>query len=429
MIFPSSQTLRGRSVRTFYLYGGLAVLLYAAAVLVLLAKSEDRLIINRLDRIADRAILDLLETPASRPLAGERVGVYVGEEELPLGLRPLFETLDFGTHEIHERFLHLDDVEHFVAVRRVPELDTRVFVYLAGESIEGTTLWWSPVLASFVLGLGLVAMAGPWLGARFADRLVEPLTQLTTLVESSDVNELSEKVKSAGFTGEVGVLADSLAQAANRCTAYATRERHFTRSASHELRSPVTVIRGAADLLGEQLSEDSKALQRLGRIGRSLDHMEELIEAFLWLARERGTETGQSCDVGEAIRSVAEQQRALHPRRATDLEVEVAGSLWVAAPNTMVRIVVGNLISNALRHSVSGPVVASLTESRFVVTDQGPGFCRQSPSRESDFGALDASGHGLGLAIVDEVCQRFGWSLQPTVSKAGGTSLTLDFEM
>ena len=85
-------------------------------------------------------------------------------------------------------------------------------------------------------------------------------------------------------------MAGALTKLTQRVNAFVDRERNFTRDASHELRSPLTVIRMAADLLLAESSLDDRGKATVNRIKRAATDMVELVETFLMLARE--TEIG-----------------------------------------------------------------------------------------------------------------------------------------
>ena len=140
------------------------------------------------------------------------------------------------------------------------------------------------VVAAF--GVGLLA----WAGYRRVRDLVRPVRLLAEQArgwdpEHSEVALWREPVAGMPRSVEVDTLRNALAGVEDRLRSYIERERRFTRDASHELRTPLTVVRMATEQLkGESLSPRGE--RSLARIERSARDMEELVDAFLLLARD-----------------------------------------------------------------------------------------------------------------------------------------------
>ena len=157
--------------------------------------------------------------------------------------------------------------------------------------------------------------------------------------------------------GDVETLARALHGFASRIEEFVERERNFTRDASHEMRSPLTVIKVAAEVLQEE--ELSPFAQRtVERIQRSARDMEALMEAFLILARE--SDTGlpeEDFVVNDAVREEVERAQPLVVGRPVDLRARRAGQRSrLHAPPKVFAVLVGNLIRNACLYTEHGEV-------------------------------------------------------------------------
>ncbi|MGD8934651.1 MAG: histidine kinase dimerization/phospho-acceptor domain-containing protein, partial [Gammaproteobacteria bacterium] len=144
----------------------------------------------------------------------------------------------------------------------------------------------------FPLALVLIVLyLSLWLSYRFSRRTISPVSQLARQVNKIDIaaRDLSPmQIENLPFDidDDIQVLADAIVNLGKRLDAFIMREQNFTRDASHELRSPLTVINIAADMLlsGQELPAAAK--KSVIRIKRAAADMEELTEAFLLLARE-----------------------------------------------------------------------------------------------------------------------------------------------
>ncbi|MEM7585170.1 MAG: HAMP domain-containing sensor histidine kinase, partial [Acidobacteriota bacterium] len=333
---------------------------------------------------------------------------------LPGPLAPYASAPD-GVHEVG--FVPLDDHELFFLVHTL-ESGERLYFYLDADSVE--------VLGGSLGRLGqvllvcavLVTLIGALLGRSTAHRAVEPVLRLASKVRRQPAAHPLQL--SRGLPDdEVRILAEAIEASAERSQAYLERERRFTRDASHELRTPVTVIRGALELLEALPATGTGSLgQPLERIRRANEDMAQLIEAFLWLSREEAlADAGTPRSLGEEAQQAVARYRHLLEDKPVELEIEVAESTHVVAPRGVLGIVLGNLIANAFQYTRQGRVeirggrVGEQIE--LSVCDTGPGI---SPDRlhsvvEAHHQGRDSQGFGLGLAITHGLCERFGWRL------------------
>lgn len=418
----SAPSLRERTTRAFFLFGATLLLVYAGFVYALLQWHDDRRELLHLEALTEDVLRDW--RPGVEPHPNEPAEIYVGEEQLPADLHERLAGRAEGNYEIHLGTHLTNRNEFFVAVRRPAAGEPLFVVYHPDSVLEHLQFWQQPVLAILASGLAVLVGLGTWWGRRLAGRLGTPLAELAEQVgglgsSREEAQQLVESLRRGPFDGEIGILADALADSLERIEGFVERERRFTRNASHELRSPLTASRGALELLEKQLADDDKALGRLGRIRRALDQMDETIEAFLWLAREEGTGPSNSFDLGQAVEmAVADLSSESAYASRIQLSVESAGR--VEGPESLLRIVATNLVLNALQNSAASDVQVRVDGTRLDIEDSGPGvedgrleqLCRP-------FVSSHGRARGLGLTIVGEICSRFGWHLRAEKTDRG----------
>jgi signal transduction histidine kinase/CheY-like chemotaxis protein len=216
----------------------------------------------------------------------------------------------------------------------------------------------------------------------------------------------------------LGAPDDRVAWIVRDATEHARLERaksEFVATASHELRSPLTSIKGFAELL-ERDPESLSSRQRefVEIIQRSTDRLVELVDDLLDVARIEADEVEldrRPIDLGEAVREVAELMSARIAEKEQALGIYVAPTLPLAlADARRVRQVIGNLVTNAHLYTPAGGrihvgVEADRAWVRIVVADSGVGMTPEETARIFDRfyradGSGAASGTGLGLSIV-----------------------------
>jgi signal transduction histidine kinase len=294
------------------------------------------------------------------------------------------------------------------------------------ENKLGQVQLWLGVLSAGILLASLLASA---VITRWALR---PMLALAERVRAREVErEAGRYAEIALATGmpddEVGFLARVLDDYHARMRETLERERRFIADCSHELRTPVTTIKGAATLLRE-LPRDAEAHGRLlARIERSGRRMESLIQTFLMLAREkRLPEPVDAVDVAEVLHEVVDELHRLHPNHA--LHVEVRAEVFTAAVQChreCVAVLAHNLVGNAYSHLADGRLEitvgcdpAGVVFMRF--EDNGPGlpeFAESGAPARPNAGP----GYGLGLSLVDRLCKAQGWTIEKRPRAGGGT--------
>jgi signal transduction histidine kinase len=111
-----------------------------------------------------------------------------------------------------------------------------------------------------------------------------------------------------------------------------------------------------------------------------------------------------------------------------DVRLEPGDGLLVEAPERVLSIAVGNLLANALNATSQGWVCIVLEVSRVTISDTGPGIEPERLAVTGPYVTSGSGGHGLGLAIVREICERFGWRLELHSRHGEGTRAVLRFQ-
>jgi signal transduction histidine kinase len=282
----------------------------------------------------------------------------------------------------------------------------------------------------------LIIYITTWLTYRASRRALSPVIALAKAVREwdpkrPDLAALEPRNLSADPDGDVETLARALHGYASRIEEFVERERNFTRDASHELRSPLTVIKLAGDVLVEE--DVSPFAQRaLQRIRRSVRDMEAMLETFLLLARESDTGLPQEeFVVNDAVREEVERAQPLLEGKPVTLELEQRARFALRAPPRVFAAMIGNLIRNACLYTERGSIVVGVREGSVRVSDTGCGMDAEELARAfqpfyrgSDSGAR---GHGIGLAVVRRIADRFDWPVELESRPGHGTVATLRF--
>jgi two-component system OmpR family sensor kinase len=296
------------------------------------------------------------------------------------------------------------------------------------------------VVVAIVLLAGTALLA--WVIIR---RELQPLDKLADAATAIAAGDLSRRVDEPDPRTEVGRLGRALNKMLEHLEhAFAARSsseegmRRFLADASHELRAPLTSIKGYAELFRRGAAERPEDLRvSMRRIEDEAARMGILVDDLLLLAnadRTRPVELGP-VNLAELIRDAGQDARARDPGRP--IEVDVSADIVITGDEDRLRQAVNNLVVNALVHTPEGTSVAlRLAKDDDVATitveDSGPGLGAEALAHAFDrFWRRDASrsraavGAGLGLAIVDAVARGHGGSVIAENRPSGGARFTL----
>lgn len=326
----------------------------------------------------------------------------------------------------------IDGVNSAVLRAEIGDSPVAMSLDLTGfEGAEGAiTVAVAGALIALILLLGLLVMWG--LGREIAP-LAGMARQVGQLQPGRDGAALSVP---ADASSELAVIAEAFNRYIDRSQRYVERERAFIATASHELRTPVAVIGGAAELVLAQADLLPLVRVQVARIARTAAGVEELINLLLMLARdpERLASISELVEVDQLLQLIVEDHQHLTARKALTLRLEPGPPCAVLAPPGILQAAVGNLLRNAIEHSDSGEIrVQLLRGGTVVIEDPGHGMTPEQVSaiysrlaRTGTDAAMPAGNRvGIGLDLLARLCEHMGWHLEFTSTPGTGTITTL----
>ena len=290
----------------------------------------------------------------------------------------------------------------------LPHENTQVLVAVSLKQVDATMrfLRLSLLLTGLII-LAVLTATGFWI-----TRLgLRPIADVTEVAEAIVEGDRTRRVAGRHQGTEAGKLARAFNVMLDEQQALEARLRQFVADASHELRTPVSVILGITELWRRgELRSGNQRDEAIHRIGVSGTQMGRLVEDLLLLARldEGRPHENEPVDLGRVVRDVVADISTTNPTRT--IVLDIPRSVVVEGDEASLRQVAVNLVSNAIRHTPDGTgvkirVVEQGDMALLEVEDSGPGMTHEDAKRAFDrFWQADSSrsrsGAGLGLAIV-----------------------------
>lgn len=250
---------------------------------------------------------------------------------------------------------------------------------------------------------------------RLNKRVLAPIQDIASMADTLSESNLSNRINIAGTQNELKDLATVINRMLDRIERSYNSQKQFVSNASHELRTPISVIRGYTDMLKRWGKDDPEVLDEgITAISQETEGMKDLVESLLFLARHDKKTLMMEIsefDPSELITEVQKEEAMVHSDYIFD--VSQAESMRIKADRNMMKQVLRILCDNAVKYSEKGtPVTLSCVNEGngfccMSVKDQGQGisqedlpkifdrFYRSDKARKSETG-----GHGLGLSIA-----------------------------
>jgi signal transduction histidine kinase len=355
-------------------------------------------------------------------------------------------TLDSA--EVHERAEQLlgesigpleggvSDAEHTIDGRQFQEVLEEAQRQFVGETT-------SQLLIQSLIALSGMAVAAMGLGWFVAGRVLHPLKQMTATARRLSEQNLHERIAMEGPHDELRELADTLDDMLKRLEAAFESQRDFVSNASHELLTPLSIVRAELDVTLADPNASTGELRAMAETVRvATERSEGLIQRLLALAQsERGVSTKSRVGIDELVRDATAQLEPLARRGGVHVVSDLEEAL-VHGDRVLLERLVGNLIENAILHNRPGGearirTVAEDGRSVLRVDNDGPetvsaeGVARlfEPFARLGSDRLQHREGFGLGLSIVRSVAQAHSAVVDAVPRHEGGLAITVTFPL
>ena len=315
----------------------------------------------------------------------------------------------------------------------LPHVHSEVLVAASLNQVDATMRFLQlSLLLTGIIILAALTTAGIWI-----TRLgLRPIAEVTDVAEAIVEGDRTRRVAGGQRGTEAGRLALAFNVMLDEQQTLEARLRQFIADASHELRTPVSVILGITELWRRgELRNGYQRDEAIHRIGVSGTQMGRLVEDLLLLARldEGRPLENQPVDLGRVIRDVVADVVTTDPTR--NIVLDAPYSVIVQGDEASLRQVAVNLVSNAIRHTSHDADVRVRVFERgdktvLEVKDSGPGMTHEDAARAFDrFWQADSSrsraGAGLGLAIVRGIVDAHNGTVAFASDVATGTRVSV----
>ncbi|MGD7653661.1 MAG: sensor histidine kinase [Verrucomicrobiales bacterium] len=290
------------------------------------------------------------------------------------------------------------------------------------------------IFAGLGLTVWLLGLLGGWW---LAGRAIRPIQTISSTATRIAEGNSDERIDPSAMDSELAELSHVLNNSFDRLSAAVERQRQFTADASHEFKTPITILLSESQRLLKRDRAPEEYREGLETCRETAERMRRLAESLLILARQEDSPAAElrtPCDLSEVLAETIANHQPLAREKNLTLESDLSPAPCHGDPDALA-LLAGNLISNALDHGGNTTVTCATTATsiRLTVIDDGPGipatdlprifdrFYRADTARTSS----GSTHRGLGLAIAKAVAENHNGTLTASNRPQGGASFEL----
>jgi heavy metal sensor kinase len=284
----------------------------------------------------------------------------------------------------------------------------------------------------------LTLLAAATCGYFLMSQPLRPIAELTRHAENIGIHGTGERLPIIASGDELERLSLSLNRMIGRLEDALAHIRRFSADVSHELHTPLTILRGELEPIVQQLGPDSALNDTIGSALEEIDRMSRIVDSLLAISRldsgGAGIESTQ-VDLSELVASTTDQMRLLADERQITITCSSSGPVQVMGDPVRLKQIVVNLLDNAIKYTQTGGQIKTFAsvDSGFgilEVTDNGMGIPEESQPhvferfyRADKARSRGSGGAGLGLSIVKAICSAHAGTVSLTSREGTGTTL------
>lgn len=311
-------------------------------------------------------------------------------------------------------FLHFEEIDRFRCLSKVIYLNKKPYRFNVETNIEETqeTIFFISITTVFLFVLIVGGLL--FLNRRLSKSVWKPFRNTLDKLKTFSLNNQTKIEFSKTDVSEFDELNQSLTKLIEHNVSVYKTQKEFTENASHELQTPLAILKNKLDILLQNQDLTEKQYQIAEEMNRALSRSSRINKNLLLLAKIDNKQfDSETFHLNELLNQSLEILQEHFEQKNISVKTEISDNVKVNGNIGLTEVLINNLILNAIRHtSINGSILIRLSQSEFEVSNSGTGKLNGDLlfKRFSRF-SKDNNGSGLGLAIVQEICKSQNWTI------------------
>ena len=311
-------------------------------------------------------------------------------------------------------FLHFEEIDRFRCLSKVIYLNKKPYRFNIETNIEETqeTIFFISITTVFLFVLIVGGLL--FLNRRLSKSVWKPFRETLDQLKTFSLNNQTKIEFSKTDVSEFDELNQSLTKLIEHNVSVYKTQKEFTENASHELQTPLAILKNKLDILLQNQDLTEKQYQIAEEMNRALSRSSRINKNLLLLAKIDNKQfDSETFHLNEVLNQSLEILQEHFEQKNISVKTEISDNVKVNGNIGLTEVLINNLIINAIRHtSINGSILISLSQSEFEVSNSGTDKLNGDLlfKRFSRF-SKDNNGSGLGLAIVQEICKSQNWTI------------------
>jgi two-component system sensor histidine kinase QseC len=322
-----------------------------------------------------------------------------------------------SVYTIHRQNPYLENksIDRFRGLVTNIEINNKNFIVTIETNVEESeeTVVYIAVVTFFLF---LILVVGFWvLNKRLSQKLWKPFKDTLQQLKSFQLNNHTKIKFSETNIIEFQELNTALEKLLQHSIATYKSQKEFTENASHELQTPIAIIKSKLDVLLQDKSLTDKQYDTIEEINLTLSRMSRINKILLLLSKieNRQFQDVQEFYLSEIVENSITELEDFITDKKIEIKAELSDNPKLKSNHALAEILISNLLLNAVRYSESGSTVTvKSTNNKLIISNNG----NQALDKTVLFDRFkkissESKGSGLGLAIVKEICNNNGWQI------------------
>ena len=311
-------------------------------------------------------------------------------------------------------FLHFEEIDRFRCLSKVIYLNKKPYRFNIETNIEETqeTIFFISITTVFLFVMIVGGLL--FLNRRLSKSVWKPFRETLDQLKTFSLNNQTKIEFSKTDVSEFDELNQSLTKLIEHNVSVYKTQKEFTENASHELQTPLAILKNKLDILLQNQDLTEKQYQIAEEMNRALSRSSRINKNLLLLAKIDNKQfDSETFHLNEVLNQSLEILQEHFEQKNISVNTEISDNVKVNGNIGLTEVLINNLILNAIRHtSINGSILIRLSQSEFEVSNSGTDKLNGDLlfKRFSRF-SKDNNGSGLGLAIVQEICKSQNWTI------------------